>query len=288
MSYGGLVDEATSELNIVPRKGVNMAGVVAGEGRQGNVVCDLDGVIYRGDTTIDGSADALHRLEKMGFRLLFVTNNSTRTAEETAAGVTRITGYEASAEQVLGSSDAAASLLAGDRPTTMVVGGSGITEALRAKNIEITNDADLAEAVVVGLDRHFTYQRMDAAARAIRNGARFIATNTDNTFPGKGAIHPGAGSIVAAIAAASGTQPIVAGKPHAPIRALIKDRLVPGPVWVVGDRPETDLALARAERWHAALVLSGITSDAKSVPPALEPDVIIASIVELPDKIDRP
>lgn len=265
-----------------------MAAVVAGEGRQGNVVCDLDGVIYRGDTPIEGAAGALRRLEEMGFTLLFVTNNSTRTAEETAAGVTRITGYEASVEQVLGSSDAAASMLEGDRPTTMVIGGSGITEALRERNIDITDDADLAEAVVVGLDRHFTYERLDAAARAIRNGARFIATNTDNTFPGKGDIHPGAGSIVAAVAAASGTQPVVAGKPHAPIRALIKDRLLPGPVWVVGDRPETDLALARAELWHAALVLSGITPDAKSVPPALQPDVIIDSIVDLPDRIDRP
>jgi HAD superfamily hydrolase (TIGR01450 family) len=288
MSYGGLVDAATSSVNIVPRKGVNMAAVVAGERRQGNVVCDLDGVIYRGDTPIEGAGDALRRLEAMGFTLLFVTNNSTRTTEQVAAAVARISGYDASANQVLGSAEAAASMLTPERPATMVVGGVGIIDALRSADIDTTDDPAVAGAVVVGLDTDFTYKRLDAAAHAIRDGARFIATNTDITYPGAGRIHPGAGAIVAAIAAASGTQPVVAGKPHAPIRALIKDRLLPGPVWVVGDRPETDLALARAERWHAALVLSGITTEAKDVPPGFEPDLVVASIVELPGLIDPP
>jgi len=263
-----------------------MAEVVAGQRRQGNVVCDLDGVIYRGSEPIEGAGDALRRLEAMGFAVLFVTNNSTATASVTAGKILEISGYEASPDQVLGSAEAAASILDDDKPLTMVVGGPGITEALAARSIPLTDDPEEAGAVVVGLDREFTYAKLDVAATAIRRGARFIATNTDITYPGAGGIHPGAGAIVAAIEAASGAHPVVAGKPHSAIRALIRGRLRPGPVWVVGDRPETDLALARAERWHAALVLTGIAEGEGDVPKGLEPDLVLDSIVSLPERID--
>jgi len=263
-----------------------MSEVVAGDRRQGNVVCDLDGVIYRGSTPIEGAADALRRLESKGFVILFVTNNSTTTVEATARKIHEISGYEASVDQILGSAEAAASTLESDKPNTMVVGGDGIVEALSVRSIPMTDDPSSARAVVVGLDREFSYAKLDGAAGAIRDGARFIATNTDITFPGAGGIHPGAGAIVAAIEAASGVRPLVAGKPHAPIRTLIKERLKAGPVWVVGDRPETDLAMARVERWHAALVLTGIAGSEKDVPKGLEPDVIVDSIVNLPERID--
>jgi 4-nitrophenyl phosphatase len=262
-----------------------MSEVVAGERRQGNVVCDLDGVIYRGSTPIEGAADALRRLESKGFTILFVTNNSTATVEATARRITEISGYEASVDQIIGSAEAAASMLESERPRTMVVGGDGIVQALSKRSIPVTEDSSVAHAVVVGLDREFTYKKLDDAATAIRNGARFIATNTDITFPGAGGIHPGAGAIVAAIEAASGVRPLVAGKPHLPIRTLIRKRLKAGPVWVVGDRPETDLAMARAERWHAALVLTGIATSKKDVGKGLEPDVIVESIVNLPERI---
>ncbi len=263
-----------------------MSEVVASDQRQGNIVCDLDGVIYRGSTPIEGAADALRQLESKGFTILFVTNNSIATVEATARKIAEISGYEASVDQILGSAEAAATILQSDKPDTMVVGGDGIVEALSARSIPMTEDPAAARAVVVGLDREFSYVKLDAAATAIRGGARFIATNTDVTFPGSGGIHPGAGAIVAAIEVASGVRPLVVGKPHSAIRALIRERIKPGPVWVVGDRPETDLAMARAERWHAALVLTGIATSEKDVPKGLEPDVIIDSIVNLPERID--
>lgn len=286
MSYGGLVDEATSSTKWVPRKGVNMVEVVAGDRRQGNVVCDLDGVLYRGRTPIEGAGEAIRKLEAMGFAVLFVTNNSTATIQKTVGKIAEVGGYEALPEQVLSSAEAAAKLLEDDKPETLIVGEAGIVEALSNASIPVTDDPAKAGAVVVGLDRGFTYPKLDAAAAAIVGGARFIATNTDITFPGERGIHPGAGAIVAAIQAASGVRPIVAGKPHSAIRTLIRQRLRPGPVWVVGDRPETDLALARAERWHAALVLTGIARGEQDVPKGLEPDLILDSLVSLPERID--
>ncbi|GBD83737.1 putative hydrolase YutF [bacterium BMS3Abin02] len=283
MSYGGLVDAATSAVNVVPRKGLNMTRVVVGAERFGNVLCDLNGVLDRGTEAIPGAGDALRRLDEAGFSIVFVTNNSTGTCADVAETIARLNGYPASPDQVITSAVAAAALLAPDRPASMVVGGEGILSALSEREISIVVDPSVAEAVVVGLDVDFTYQSLDMAASAIRKGARFIATNTDVTFPGPGDLHAGAGAIVAAIAAASGRTPTVAGKPHSAIRALVKQRLVPGPVWVVGDRPETDLAMAKAENWNAALVLTGVVSDPGEVPSGLEPDLVNASLSEFAD-----
>jgi 4-nitrophenyl phosphatase len=124
----------------------------------------------------------------------------------------------------------------------------------------MTNDPAVAGAVVVGLSRSLSYEIIKDAMLAVRNGARFIATNDDSTFPTEHGLAPGCGAIVAAIAASAETTPDVAGKPNAPMRDLIRSR-VEGETWVIGDRLDTDIAMAIAEPgWRSVLVLTGITS----------------------------
>jgi 4-nitrophenyl phosphatase len=112
--------------------------------------------------------------------------------------------------------------------------------------------------VVVGWHRHFDFDRLDRASRAIRAGARFVATNTDATYPAPDGLLPGNGSLVAAVATASGRRPEVAGKPEAPTVAMVRRRCGDRGV-VVGDRPSTDGALATALGWPFALVVSEAT-----------------------------
>ncbi len=253
--------------------------VVAGGHVAGNVVCDLDGVVYLGEQAVDGAGRSLAELDSAGYHLLFVTNNSMRSPSSTAARIREVVGYSARPSQVVGSAEAAASMLIGSGPV-LVLGGDGIRAALADVGVEETADPDRAVAVVVGLDLSINYHRLREAASAIRRGARFIATNTDTTFPTTGGLWPGAGSIVAAVAAAAGIEPEVAGKPHPPIRALIRGRLRAGDVWMVGDRPDTDLAMAEAEGWRSVLVLTGVVDDPNSV--AHRPDLVLGSIAELP------
>lgn len=243
------------------------------------MICDLDGVVYLEGRQVPGAGRALHDLQGSGYHLLFVTNNSTRPGAAVAARIADITGYPARATQVVSSAEAAATLLTPEEPV-LVVGGSGIREALQEAGVRQTTDHRRAAAVVVGLDLSITYARLRDATAAIRAGARFIASNTDATYPTPDGPAPGAGSIVAALVTATGVQPEVAGKPNEPIRALIRSRLAEGPVWVVGDRPETDLAMARAEGWKAVLVLSGVTRDPESL--AVPADLVLRSLAELP------
>lgn len=224
------------------------------------VICDLDGVIYLGRTALPGSAAALRRLRQTGHRVVFATNNSTRTAEDAAAKITGITGLDVDPADVFTSAEAAATTLdQGDSPV-MVVGEDGIVQALKNRGLSMTEQAVDARSVVVGLYRDVTYDVIAEAAEAVRSGARFVATNTDGTYPTSDGLKPGSGAIVAAIAAVAERDPEVCGKPHPPMRDLIKSRGIGDRAWVIGDRVDTDIALASTEPdWSSILVLTGVT-----------------------------
>jgi 4-nitrophenyl phosphatase len=244
-------------------------------------VLDIDGVVLLGDTGVPGAGDALGWMRHRGLRVVFATNAATRTRADIAARITRLTGYDAAPTDVVSSAIAAASMLTrGDHPV-FVVGEPGLVETLESLDIRVTADAQAARTVIVALDRSFSYDTLAAASTAIRNGARFIATNEDLTFPTPQGQVPGAGSIVAAVAAAAGVTPVFAGKPNAPMVEAVRRVLGPGPTWMIGDRPETDLAFARAAGWSSILTLSGVTTDPDAVPAEWTPDVVVASIAEL-------
>lgn len=268
-----------------------MTRVVAGTGggsKTGTIVCDLDGVLYIDKEGVPGAAAALRRLERQGFHLLFVTNNSTKTAETVVEHVAARTGYEVDIDAVVTSAMATATYLTGRARCCLVLGGPGLVHTLERFDFEVTEDWARADAVVTGLDLDLSYSRLTAAMSAIRNGAVFVATNTDDTYPTPDGLRPGGGSIAAAVATAGGRDPVVCGKPHEPIRRLVRERLVPGPVWTVGDRPETDLAMGRAEGWSKVLVLSGVTGDAAATPDDLRPDLVVDTIVDLPEALAEP
>ena len=156
----------------------------------------------------------------------------------------------------------------------MVLGGDGIVSALTDAGLGMTDDPWAATALLVGLDFEFTFDRLARACDAVRFGARFIATNVDPTLPVADGILPGAGSMVAAVQVATRVEPEVAGKPHPPMRTLLRAKGI-GEAWVIGDRVDTDIALARAEPdWTSILVLTGVTGseetgDADNVVPDL-------------------
>jgi glycerol-1-phosphatase len=238
-------------------------------------VLDLDGVVWLASDPVPGAADAIARLRAAGERVVFCTNNS---APRRGEHVAKLAAFGIPAEgDVLTSSMAAARLVsAGER--VLICGGPGIAEAMEAEGAVPVRDGD-AEAVAVGFHRDFDYERLRIAARAVDRGARLIATNDDATYPTPDGPIPGGGALVAAVAYATGVEPVVAGKPHEPMADLV--RSVGGPQGtVVGDRPSTDGALAGQLGYRFALVLTGVTHEA-DLPVEPAPDVVAASLAEL-------
>jgi HAD superfamily hydrolase (TIGR01450 family) len=238
---------------------------------------DLDGVVWLAGRAIPGSARAVSELSSAGERVVFLTNNSGPVVAGHVAALAKV-GVECAPEDVTSSAQAAGSMLApGSR--VAVVGDKGIVEALGEQGVKIVGAAESPEAVIVGRCLELDYWALSAAAGAVREGARFIATNTDSTYPTGDGLVPGAGALVAFIATAAGRQPEVAGKPHEPMAALVKSRY--GSVSVVaGDRPETDGLFAKLTGSRFGLVLSGVTK-ASDLPVEPAPDMVAEDLAEL-------
>ncbi len=268
-----------------------MAAVVAGVedlAKAEVLVVDLDGVLYRGNKSIEGAGEALEQLERAGLDLLFVTNNATKSALEAADTITARTAYAAAESQVITSGLAAAHWMRAEGvESAFVVGEPSLERTLRGLGVALAEEPEEADAVLVGLDREITYRRLADAMTAVLAGATLYATNTDASFPAAEGLLPGAGTIVAAVERATGATSFVCGKPHEPARALVREYAAGRTVAVVGDRPETDLALGIAEGWPTVLTLTGVTNSAKDVPKELKPTAVVRSFADVPAVLGR-
>ena len=243
---------------------------------------DLDGVLYRGAEAIPGAAEGVRALREAG-RVVFMTNNATRTPEEVASFMTEL-GIEARAEEVVTSAIATAELMR-DRAgaTAFVIGERGLREALGGVGIEIMDgDPERVDLVVVGLDRSVDYARLKRAALLVQRGAKLIGSNPDRTFPAQDGLWPGAGALLAAVEAATDATPTIVGKPHAPLFETARSRAGGGRPLVIGDRLDTDIAGAAALGWDSLLVLTGVTReedlrDAGVLPTYVAPDLAAVS-----------
>jgi len=142
--------------------------------------------------------------------------------------------------------------------------------------------------VIVGLDPELDYDRLAVAMRAVADGARFIATNADARYPTADGFLPGAGSLVSALATASGVAPQVIGKPSpAMFEAIFESSGVPAAAAVVvGDNPDADIAGARRAGCGSILVLTGVAdaATADALTGERRPDAIAtdpAAVLEL-------
>jgi len=238
-------------------------------------ILDLDGVVWLGDEGIPGAAEAVARLRAAGETVAFVTNNSYVPRQKVEAKLASF-GIDAGSDVV--TSAIAAATLVEPGETVLICAGPGARQEVEARGARVV-DRGAADAVVVGFDPGFDYERMTAATRAVRGGARLIATNDDATYPMADGLVPGGGAILASIVTASGVAPVVAGKPYAPIVDLIRARYGPTGM-AVGDRPDTDGRFAHALGYAFGLVLSGVTrADDLPVEPA--PDVIAPDLTTL-------
>jgi len=243
-------------------------------------ILDLDGVIYRGSNPIDGAVDAVNRLQDHA-KVLFLTNNSTRSMEAVAARLSA-TGIRCEEGDVITAGYAAAVYIRKryGASTVYPIGEAGLIEELKAQGHVISEDA---EFVVVGLDRDLSYEKLRIGLQNIVNGARFVATNTDPVLPTEDGFVPGAGAIVSALETASGQSPVVIGKPEPPIMEIVLDHLGldAEECVIVGDRLDTDILAGIRCGMRTVLVLTGVETRESLERSGIEPDCVVGSITEL-------
>lgn len=224
---------------------------------------DLDGVVYRGPNAIPDVPYLLRQARRGGMTQAFVTNNAARTPDAVAKHL-RDLGVEADASDVVTSAQAAARelvALVGLGAPVFVVGGEGLTAALREVGLRPVSDADERPAAVVqGFHPDVGWRQLAKASYLVAQGVPWVATNLDLTVPTARGIAPGNGALVAAVAAAGGRRPdLVAGKPYRPLFDETVRRTGATHPLVVGDRLDTDIEGAVGSGADSLLVMTGVT-----------------------------
>jgi HAD superfamily hydrolase (TIGR01457 family) len=244
---------------------------------------DLDGVLYRGDLAVPHASDTVARLRGLGRRLVFTTNNSSRTPEQVAEKLTAL-GIAASPSEVETSALATADLLsARGGGSTFVIGEDGIRTALVDAGLAIVDgEPEAVDYVVVGWDRSVGYAKFRTASLLVQRGARLVATNADVSYPAPdGLLWPGAGALLAVVTSTTGATAEIVGKPHPPLFEAALRRAGGGRPLVVGDRLDTDIAGAAALGWDSLLVLTGVSGERDVADAAVRPTYIVSDLSAL-------
>ncbi|MBN2122016.1 HAD-IIA family hydrolase [Candidatus Micrarchaeota archaeon] len=248
-----------------------------------NVIFDMDGVMYVGRTAVPGAAETVAYLRGKGVNVFFLTNNAEKMREEFTQKLNSF-GIEAKDGEVYSSGYGAARYVKETYPGKTVFAFSNGTKAeMQRQGIELDLSGK-AQVVVAGLDLQINYEKLVAAFRAIMGGAEFIATNEDMAFPVEDGLKPGAGLIVAGLAASTGRKPVNVGKPEPYLLDIIlkEHGLSKEETLMVGDRLETDILMAKREGVKSMLVLSGVSCEKDAKEKGLIPDYIVESVAEIP------
>ena len=253
---------------------------------------DGDGVLWHADTPAPRLVEFFEIVSSCGISWALLSNNASLSNDDFVAKFTRF-GVEAADHNIINSTSVTIMYLKetySNGSPIYVVGQKSLRDTISGAGFEVVDD--YAEdtrtvAVVVGIDRDFNYRKLSASSRLVRAGAEFIATNTDSTYPTERGLEPGAGSIVSAIATASGRSPQVMGKPQPAIFNFALNQLGAerDSTWMVGDRLETDILGAHVSGLKSVLVLSGVTTKDDVSESDILPDLILDDIGALADAL---
>ena len=248
-------------------------------------IFDLDGTVYLGDALLPTAKETITWLREMGRRTVFLSNNPTHTRTNYAQKLTRL-GLPTPPEDVINSSFVMADFLQSEigYGRLFIVGEQSLCDELTTAGFELTDDATQIDAVVASFDRTFNYHKLQIAFDAIRDGARFFATNADRYCPVPGGGQPDAAAMIAAIEACTNTKvEAIVGKPSSYMAQAILNllQLPPSHCLMTGDRLETDILMGLNADMDAALTLTGATDEMMLVDTTIQPTYIIRQLGEL-------
>ena len=246
------------------------------------LIMDMDGVLWRGSEPLPGLNAFFDFLHAQDIPYAMATNNSSKSVAEYMAKLAGF-GVEVPPERIITSAVATARYVQKQKPGARVhvVGMPGLSQTMRDYGLTVA-DSDV-DYVIVGIDWEVTYAKLAVATRLVRQGATLIGTNPDLTFPTAEGINPGAGSLIAAVEAASEQRAIVIGKPN---RALFEMAIEavgtpPARTAMLGDRLETDILGAQRAGLRTILVCTGIHTRADLPASEVQPDFVFDDLPDL-------
>ncbi|TDR80093.1 HAD-IIA family hydrolase [Paludibacterium purpuratum] len=250
-----------------------------------SIISDMDGVIYRGKQLIPGARDFVTRLVDSQTPFLFLTNNAEQTPLDLKLKLEGLGIGGLTEDNFITSAMATAMFLKSQtrktQPTAYVVGGGGLINELY--NVGFSISESHPDYVVVAKSKTFSFEQIKKAVRFIDQGAKFIGTNPDMIDPVEGGYEPAAGTLLAAISAATGKKPYIVGKPNSLMMLLATRKLGvhPEDAVMIGDRMDTDIVGGLEAGMCTALVLSGVSTRESVEHFPYQPDYIFDSVADI-------
>ena len=257
-----------------------------------HLIIDMDGVLWRGDTPLPGLVAFFHALRRRDITFVLATNNASKTPDQYVAKLVGM-GVTVTHDEILTSAQAAALHVArhaSNGARVFAIGEDGVRQALAEQGLRLAGLYEVdAGFVVVGMDRRLSWDKLATATLNIRAGAQFVGTNPDATLPTERGITHGNGAVLAALTAATGVTPIIIGKPEPIMYQQTLARLggTTTDTWALGDRLETDILGAKRAGLRSILVLSGVTTPEQLAASDYQPDLVLADIAALTDRLVR-
>ncbi len=256
-------------------------------------VFDLDGTVYLGGKVFPEAAHFIASLREHGRRVLFFTNNASRSHAMYTERLTSL-GLAQNESEIMTAGDVTLEFLTRKRAGVPVylMGTTALWGDFHTAGIPLVNGADgrlttdtVPGIVVTSYDRELTFDKLNLACGFLRNGAEYICTHPDYNCPIEGGYEPDSGSIAAAVTASTGISPKFLGKPSPEVAEMIcaatgTDR---DSICMIGDRLYTDIAAGRRGGITAVLTLTGegTREDADALPDEDKPDIIAESLEEI-------
>jgi HAD superfamily hydrolase (TIGR01450 family) len=251
-----------------------------------HLLLDLDGCLWVGDRATERAPEAVAALREAGKRLMFLTNDPARSAEEFVRKLWRL-GFQASVDEIASVGGAVEHQLAAREASgsAFVIGAQALVDHVAAAGLRIVNNTEFAtraDIVVVAGHEDFDFRELRIATQAVLRGAELIGVTRDRTFPMPDGPWPASGPILAAVEEATGQRARrTVGKPEPDMYATARDRLGDGRYLAVGDRLDTDVEGARRAGIDSALVLTGATSESELDAAARRPTHVAGSLAAL-------
>ncbi len=253
-------------------------------------VFDMDGTIYLGSKVFPFAIRFIENLRKNGKKVLFFTNNASRSSKTYFDRLTKM-GFSPAMEEIMTSGDVTAEFLIRHRKdkTVYLVGTPDLEENFRERGIKLlSGDEERADIVVTSFDLTLTYEKLKNACQFIMNGAEYLSTHPDFNCPTENGFIPDSGAISAFVTASTGKEPVYFGKPYKETVEMISEftGILKEDMCIFGDRLYTDIALGKRHGVTVILVYTGETTedDVERAEMADKPDFVFPSLYEV-DKL---
>lgn len=246
------------------------------------VLFDLDGVLYVGKQTIPGAVEAVDALRKAGIIIRFVTNTSTLSLVS-LQGKLNALGFNAVPEEIMSAPQATIQYLKRQpNPVCKLLLAEDVRKDFSCFDLSET----VANFVVIGdIGDAWSYPLLNEVFHCLVNGAQLIAIHKNRFWQTEYGLQMDIGAFVTGLEYASNTKAMLMGKPSRHFFNTVIEtlRLKPSEVMMVGDDIDADVGGAQDAGLHGVLVKTGKYRETYTRLSAVDPDVVISSVADLPE-----